>query len=147
MIVYICSPDGPWSNPIEIDKPFDEAVVPFQNFGEPNTNTNLIMSISNDGSMVGLWRRCCSPTPKYRPPGGGGASVIFTVHATDWKNLSTWKANSTAAFPHLLANGYEDPHIWRDPRRTGVSGQPVYHAVFHNMQGGWHRPVCDSSAC
>jgi hypothetical protein len=89
------SPDGPWSDPIQIDAPFDKAVPPFQAKGQPNRNTNLVMSIAPDGTMKGLWRRCCSPPPKYAPPGGEGASVIFSVHASDWKNLSTWKANST----------------------------------------------------
>merc|ERR1712194_77976 len=81
----------------------------------------------------------CSPPSKYQPPGGGGASVIFAIHAADWKNISTWKANSTMQFPQLQANGYEDPHIWPDPKRT-VAGATVFHAVFRNMQGGWHKP-------
>ena len=85
--------------------------------------------------MAGLWRRCCAPTPKYRPSGGGGTSIIFTVHASDWRNTSTWKANSTAAFPNLLANGYEDPHNYRDSKRINV-----LHTVLHNMIGGWHEP-------
>ena len=103
--------------------------------GEPNRNTNIIMSIQADNSMVGLWRRCCSPPKQYQPAGGGGASVMFTVHASDYRNLSTWQAGSDMVFPELRANGYEDPHLWRDPRRPGV-----FHAVFHNMVGGWHQP-------
>jgi hypothetical protein len=129
------NPEGPWSTPEAIDQPFDEVVPPFETKGLPNRNTNLVMSIGTDGSMVGLWRRCCSPSAKYRPPGGGGASVIFAVHGTNWRNISTWKANSTALFPELKANGYEDPHIWRDAKRNNV-----YHAIFHNMIGGWHQP-------
>eukprot|EP00663_Eupelagonemidae_sp_cell21sb_P005843 gene5843-biopygen9345 len=57
---------GPWSTPQPIDEPFDDAVPPFVMKGLPNRNTNIIMSIGKDNSMVGLWRRCCSPTPKYR---------------------------------------------------------------------------------
>ena len=128
-------PAGPWSDPVPIDQPFDDAVPPFLTKGLGNRNTNIIISIQQDGSMVGLWRRCCSPPSKYQPEGGGGASVIFTVHATNWRNVSTWKASSRAVFPELHANGYEDPHLWRDPVRKGV-----FHAVFHNMVGGWHQP-------
>ena len=133
------SPYGPWSNPIPLDAVFDAAVPPFVMRGEQNRNTNLAMSIQSDGSMAGLWRRCCTPTPKYSPPGGGGESVLFAIHATDWRNISTWNASSTKLLPQLRANGYEDPHIWRDPQRT-KSGKPVFHAVFHAMIGGWHGP-------
>lgn len=128
-------PAGPWSTPVPIDRPFDDAVPPFLTKGLGNRNTNIILSIQPDGSMVGLWRRCCSPPPKYRPEGGGGASVIFSVHASNWRNVSTWKASTRAVFPELSANGYEDPHIWRDPNRANA-----FHAVFHNMVGGWHQP-------
>jgi hypothetical protein len=123
------SPAGPWSAPVPIDKPFDDAVPPFlieQKW--PNRNTNIIISIQPDGSMVGLWRRCCSPPEQYQPPGGGGASVVFSVHATHWRNVSTWKASSRALFPELNANGYEDPHLWRDPHRKGEHGEHVFHA-------------------
>ena len=75
--------------------------------GEPNRNSNMVMAIAKDGTMTGLWRRCCSPTPKYAPPGGGGASVVFAIAAKDWKDVSTWKAGSEAVFPQLKANGYE----------------------------------------
>lgn len=34
----------------------------------------------------------------------------------------------------------QDPHLWRDPRRQTAAGQSVLHALFHNMQGGWHGP-------
>ena len=129
-------PAGPWSTPVRIDDVFDATVAPFVMKGVGNHNTNLIMSIAKDGSMVGLWRRCCTPGPKYRPPGGGGgASVIFGVRASNWSDTTTWVANATAIFPQLKANGFEDPHIWADPRRKNV-----YHAVFHDMVGGWHQP-------
>ena len=39
----------------------------------------------------------------------------------------------------MCADIMPDPHIWQDPRRT-VGGSPVFHAVFHNMVGGWHKP-------
>ena len=107
---------------------------------QPNRNTNLALTIDADGAMAGLWRRCCSPPPKYHPPGGGGESVLFAVHAAHWRNLSTWAASGTKLLPQLRANGYEDPHVWRDPRRRAGSGLPILHALFHNMQGGWHRP-------
>jgi hypothetical protein len=131
-------PEGPWSTPVPIDKPLDDAVPPFLNQHEwPNRNTNIVLSIQPDGSMVGLWRRCCSPPPRYRPVGGGSASVIFSVHATDWRNVSTWRASGRPVLPELAANGYEDPHIYKDPApsRTGV-----FHSVFHDMVGGWHQP-------
>lgn len=58
--------------------------------------------------MVGLWRRCCSPPPKYQPPGGGrGESVLFAVRAANVSNLSTWVASDTKLLPQLKANGYE----------------------------------------
>ena len=60
------SPYGPWSTPMQIDRPFDAAVPPFIMHNQPNRNTNLAMSIASDGSMRGLWRRCCThaaPTP------------------------------------------------------------------------------------
>ena len=31
---------------------------------------------------------------------------------------------------------FRSPHIWRDPKR----GAGVFHAVFHDMVGGWHQP-------
>ena len=101
-------PYGPWSEPIPIDRPFDEAVPPFLTKGLPNRNTNIIISIQPDGSMVGLWRRCCSPPPKFQPPGEvTGKSVLFAVHATDWRDVSTWNASDRPLFPQLRANGYE----------------------------------------
>jgi hypothetical protein len=133
------SPAGPWSLPEPIDRVFDEVVPPFVTKGQPNRNTNLVMSIAEDGSMTGLWRRCCSPRAKYAPPGGGGASILFAVHGSNWRNVSTWIASSTAILPQLRANGYEDPHIWPDRKRAGV-----FHAVFHNMIGGWHQPEFDN---
>jgi len=138
---WASSPWGPWSTPLAIDAPFDAAVPPFSGgmTGQPNRNTNLILSIAADGAMVGLWRRCCSPPPEYRPPGGGGESVLFAVHAANWSDVSIWRASDTKLLPHLTANGYEDPHLWRDPRRR-AAGQPVLHALFHNMQDGWHQP-------
>ena len=66
---------------------------------------------------------------------GGGASVVFQVHAVDWRNLTTWKATSTSLFPMLKANGFEDPHIYPDRKRSNV-----FHALFHNVVGGWHQP-------
>ena len=36
---------------------------------------------------------------RYQPVGGGGASVLFTVHASDWRNISTWKASTDMVFP------------------------------------------------
>ena len=159
-------PAGPWSAPVAIDKPLDDAVAPFPGFtkaARPNRNTNLVIAIQPDGSMVGLWRRCCkeSTDPKLQPAGGGGvsstppsennvpslvldlelplsivatsrkhrcpqASIIFSVHATNWKDVSTWKASSRQLFPELKANGYEDPHIWRDP-----TWDPIHKNVFH----------------
>ena len=127
--------NGPWSAPMELDSIFDAAVPPFIMQGTRNRNTNLAITINPDGSLVGLWRRCCNPPPKYAPAGGGGASVIFALRASDWRNLSTWVASDEPALPALRANGYEDPTVWPDPTRSGI-----YHAVFHDMIGGWHRP-------
>jgi len=133
--------DGPWSDPLPIDQPFEAAVPSWRMPYGRNRNTNLVLAIAPDNSMMGLWRRCCSPPPEYSPPGGGGASVIFTVHASDWRDLSTWRANSTAVFPQLPANGYEDPStIWHDPKRPGV-----VHALFHSMLDGWHRPETNNT--
>ena len=130
------NPGGPWSSPIPLDSVFDGAVAPFLVQKKyPNRNTNLVMSIQADGSMVGLWRRCCSPPPALQPPGGGGASVVFSVRAPDWRNVSSWRASSVPILPALHANGYEDPHVWRDAKRKGV-----FHAIFHGMIGGWHKP-------
>ena len=72
-------PAGPWSAPVAIDKPLDDAVAPFPGFtkaARPNRNTNIVLAIQPDGSMVGLWRRCCkeSTDPKLQPAGGGGVS-------------------------------------------------------------------------
>ena len=72
-------PAGPWSAPVAIDKPLDDAVAPFPGFtkaARPNRNTNIVITIQPDGSMVGLWRRCCkeSTDPKLQPAGGGGVS-------------------------------------------------------------------------
>ena len=41
---WASSPDGPWSEPVDIDAPFDAAVPPFtQTYGQPNRNTNLVI--------------------------------------------------------------------------------------------------------
>jgi len=130
--------NGPWSAPVQLDSIFDSVVPPFTNpkvVPYPDRNTNLILTLDAKGNMTGLWRRCCTPPPKYSPLGGGGASVVFQVHAVDWRNLTTWKASSTSLFPMLKANGFEDPHIYPDRKRSNV-----FHALFHNMVGGWHQP-------
>jgi len=121
--------NGPWSAPVALDHIFDAAVPRFR---VPSSCTNLAITIDPDGSLVGLWRRCCTPPPRYAPTGGGGASVIFALRASDWRNLSTWNASDE---PALRANGYEDPTVWADPKRTDV-----FHALFHDMIGGWHKP-------
>ena len=61
------SPYGPWSTPDPLDSVFDAAVPQFISNGVPNRNSNIITTIAQDGSMAGLWRRCCAPTPTYRP--------------------------------------------------------------------------------
>ena len=130
------NPYGPWSKPVPVDAPLDAAVPPFVMSGVPNRNSNLILSIARNGSMVGLWRRCCDPPPKYKPPtGGNGASVIFGLRASNWSDIATWRAGDVALFPDLRANGYEDPHIYPDFNNPGV-----FHALFHDMEGGWHGP-------
>jgi hypothetical protein len=121
------SPDGPWSKPVSVEEVFTTV----EHVHHANC-TNLVISIANDGSMTGLWRRCCTALPNQGIE--GPSSIIYTVRASHWRNVSTWVANATPTF-QLASNGYEDPHIWPDPKRSGV-----FHAVFHDMIGGWHEP-------
>ena len=66
--------------------------------------------------------------------------MLFAVEATDWRDLTSWKASAVKQLPQLRANGYEDPYVWPDRTRMARDGRPVYHALFHNMIGGWHGP-------
>ena len=103
------APEGPWSEPVSVDAVLDAAVPWGQSdLAVPGSgNTNLIIDIADDGSMNGLWRRCCSPPDGYGPPDGGGESMIYSIRGDDWRDVSTWVANGTAVFPQLLKNGYE----------------------------------------
>jgi len=119
------SPDGPWSDPVSLEKMYDVEGA----WGD--ADHNLDVTINDDGSVTGLIRRCCSP-----PSSDDKASWIYTVQARDWRNVSSWSVDPMPAFAtEPLPNGYEDPHIWADARRPGV-----YHAVMHDMVGGWHEP-------
>ena len=51
------APEGPWSDPVRLDSIFNAA----QFWGL--RNTNLVIDINKDGSMIGLWRRCCKGVP------------------------------------------------------------------------------------
>jgi len=118
------SPDGPWSEPVSLQKMYDVEGA----WGD--ADHNLDVTINEDGSVTGLIRRCCDA------PSDEKASWIYTVHASDWRNVSSWSVSTSPAFAtEPLPNGYEDPHIWADARRPGV-----YHAVMHDMIGGWHEP-------
>ena len=139
-IMFSTSLSGPWSSPMQLDHLFDRVVPPFLAQDLPNRNTNLIVSLRQDGSMTGMWRRCCTPPQKYAPPGGGGKSVIFGVRAHKWRDLSSWVVGGTPLFPDIVADGYEDPFIYPDPRHSNV-----YHGMFHNMIGGWHEPAYNNT--
>ena len=43
------SPHEPWSTPVPLDSVFDAAVDPFVNNGVPNRNSNIIITIAQDG--------------------------------------------------------------------------------------------------
>ena len=85
-------------------------------------DANLNGIIRNDGSFLGLWRRCETSDL---------LTIPHTLHATDWKDASTYQPNINHLFP-LGGSGAEDPsNIWTTHTKdVGIA----YHAIFHDEQ-------------
>ena len=74
--------------------------------------------------MVGLWR-CVQNSSA--PPVIPGATVIHTMRADHWRNVSTYMFSSASAYPQR-EHGTEDPTIW-------MSRDGSFHAILHDEDG------------
>ena len=113
------SAEGPWSTPAAVD--FADACN-----GRPDPyDTNFNAVILKNGSMVGLWRcvQESSAAPAIR-----GATVIHTMRAEHWRDLSSYTFSNVSAYPQR-EHGTEDPTLWVNPQDGS------YHAILHAEDG------------
>eukprot|EP00755_Sulcionema_specki_P036574 Sspe_Gene.107207::Locus_85303_Transcript_2_3_Confidence_0.625_Length_1615::g.107207::m.107207 len=97
-MIWATSPDGPWSNPVEIPQL------------SPLIDTNMSPVILPDGSVVGLFRN------------DGPTANLHVVRAGYWKDPSSYRESSLP----IGSDGPEDPFVWRDHRGNWHSLHHTY---------------------
>ena len=116
-------PTGPWSEPVLVLNSTiwnEDYWAKNHRFAHCDANLNGILR--QDGSFLGLWRRCETPDL---------LTIPHTLYASDWKNASTYQPSIGPLFV-LTGSGAEDPsNIWTtETTDAGVA----YHAIFHDEQ-------------
>ena len=118
---YSNTPNGPWSKPVAI-----------LGLGRL-VDTNFAAVILNDSRLIGFARAWINVPSPFT------ASRMHLVLASDWKDPTTYKESPDDLFPHIAANGVEDPFLYRD--QNGY-----FHAIFHNMYPGDIQESCGGHA-
>ena len=123
-MIYARHPDGPWSPPVMVinsTKWNSDYWEKTKRIAVCDTNLNGI--IRDDGSFLGLWRRC--ETDELH-------TIPHRLVAADWRNASTYAPDPSPLFV-LGGSGAEDPsNIWTT--RSKADGTLAYHALFHDEQ-------------
>ena len=116
-------PDGPWSAPVLVLNSTKWNSDYWNKTGRvAQCDANLNGVINADGSFVGLWRRCETPSL---------LTIPHTLHATDWRNASSYTPEPGPLFV-LGGSGAEDPsNIWKT---RSADGTEAFHALFHDEQ-------------
>ena len=133
MMVYSDSPDGPWSEPVNVLGSYDFMNNSLMDPRGQDPDKVLSATILKNGSAVGLFRslfNLLDPDPTSR--GGFMVQVEHIVRARNWKNASDWTADVVTRnpawgaggadnpgglmFPYLTHRGLQDPFIWADAK-------------------------------
>ena len=128
------SPDGPWSTPVLVlranHSTWDNRSV--------LVDTNLAVEIFEDGSAVGIWRKC-ENTPSLPQCVSECCTFPHLMTATSWRDPATYVAHSDSdgrLFPEVKPYGSEDPFVWREAVVDSKGAKrTVVHAVLHDEQG------------
>ena len=122
-MIYSSNPYGPWSEPELVLKANDSkwANCPVM------VDTNLAVAIREDGSALGIWRKCTNKPGKCE---SDCCTFPHLLHASDWKDPSTYVPSPVPMFPNMAAYGSEDPFVWIDE-----TFNTTFHAIFHDEQG------------
>jgi hypothetical protein len=116
---WASSPAGPWSAPVLL------YIDPVR-----AGDTNLSPVIRSDGSLIGIWRKCCHAVPEAT------GSWPLLAKASHWADKESYSFGSRWILPELgplqpsaeytPSLGTEDPHLYIDSNNR-------LHAMFHNM--------------
>lgn len=120
-------PEGPWSDPVMV---LNSTIWNTDYWAKYNRtakcDSNLNGIIRDDGSFVGLWRRCETPSLKTIP---------HVLTATSWNDPSTYRPHIDAPIFVVAGSGAEDPsNVWTTVTSDMGPGQVAYHAIFHNEE-------------
>lgn len=122
-MLWAAHPDGPWSEPVLVLNSTHWNSDYWNKTGKvAQCDGNLNGIIHDDGSFLGLWRRCETPSL---------LTIPHRLTASDWRNASTYAPDPTPLFV-LGGSGAEDPsNIWIT---QSLDGTMAYHALFHDEQ-------------
>jgi hypothetical protein len=129
------NPAGPWSKPVLVlnsTKWNSDYWAKYNTTAKCDSNLNGI--IMDDGSFVGLWRRC--ETPEL-------LTVPHLLTASDWRDPTTYRPHVDFPLFVLGGSGAEDPsNLWTTRTSDMKPGQVAFHAIFHDEQAtrcmlGW----------
>ena len=121
-MLWAPQPEGPWSEPVLVLNSTIWNADYWNVTGRvAHCDSNLNGIINDDGSFLGLWRKCETLNL---------LTIPHRLTATDWKNASTYQPHLQPLFV-LAGSGAEDPtNIWT----TTINGLTAYHAIFHDEQ-------------
>eukprot|EP00039_Didymoeca_costata_P002943 m.64037 g.64037 ORF g.64037 m.64037 type:complete len:788 (+) comp11619_c0_seq3:101-2464(+) len=89
-------------------------------------DTNAAAAVVNDGSIVGLWRKC--ETDHLH-------TVPHTFKASDGGNGVTYKPNISVNVPYIAHAAAEDPMVYTQIHTTGDNtSTTILHAILHDEQ-------------
>lgn len=122
-MLWAPTPEGPWSDPVLVVNSTiwnSDYWAKYNRIATCDTNLNGILL--EDGSFVGLWRKCETPDLHTIP---------HRLTARNWKDPSTYEPHLEPLFV-LGGAGAEDPsNIWTT--NTSDMGT-AYHVLFHDEQ-------------
>eukprot|EP01059_Diplonema_ambulator_P018919 TRINITY_DN315_c3_g1_i1.p1 TRINITY_DN315_c3_g1~~TRINITY_DN315_c3_g1_i1.p1 ORF type:complete len:230 (+),score=30.82 TRINITY_DN315_c3_g1_i1:94-690(+) len=91
-------------------------------------DTNMAMVIREDGTGIGIWRKCVNnDDPRCKVD---CCTFPYLVTAGDWRVPETYVPKEQPMFPDMLPYGAEDPFVYFDKRHEGG-----IHAILHDEQG------------
>lgn len=116
-------PEGPWSEPVLVlNSTIWNSDYWMKRNRTAKCDSNLNGIIRPDGSFVGLWRRCETPSLK---------TVPHLLTASDWKRATTYRPHVETPLFVVSGSGAEDPsNIWTTVTSDMEPGEVAYHAIF-----------------
>ena len=120
------TPSGPWSEPVLVLK----ANYSIWDNNTVLIDTNLAVTIAEDGSAVGIWRLC--ENTKGTVCEDQCCTFPHLLTASDWKDPSTYYPHSDRQiFKGIKPFGAEDPMLWTQQHQ----GKRIVKAILHDEQG------------